>query len=148
MKRSPLPAPATSLVKTTLLLLFALPTGLFAQDPADIFHKTILIDSVKTITLDIAETDELTVVNWPGNYVLIETSVLMYNGQQNLMNTLKEEGRWDIEPTLSGTTLQLVSKEKLRPVMRTKRGMTEDKVQVVIYLPEDFSGGGGSYSRP
>lgn len=131
-----------------LFLLLTLPMVLFAQDPADIFHKTIMVDSVKSISLDIAESDELEVKNWPGNYVLIETSVLMYNGQQNLMRTLKEEGRWDIEAQITGQSLELVSKEKLRPVMRTKRGMTEDVVKVVIYLPEDFSGGGSAYSRP
>lgn len=130
------------------LCLLLLPIALFSQDPADIFHKTILVDSVRSIDLDIAETDQLEVKNWPGNYVLIETSVLMYNGQQNLMKTLKEEGRWDIEATLEEQHLQLVSKEKLRPVMRTKRGMTEDVVKVVIYLPEAFSGGGNSYTRP
>jgi hypothetical protein len=129
------------------LCLSLLPLFLFAQDPADIFHKTIPVDSINSIALDIAETDELSVVSWPGNYLLIETSVLMYNGQKNLMNTLKEEGRWDIEPTLVGETLQLTSKEKLRPVMRTKRGMTEDVVQIVIYLPEAFKANGASYVR-
>lgn len=130
-----------------LLLLLAAPIALFAQDPADIFHKTINIDSVKSISLDIAESDELTVQNWPGNYLMIETSILMYNGQQSLMKTLKKEGRWDIEATITGESLQLTSKEKLRPVMRTKRGMTEDVVKIVIYLPEDFTGGGNSYTR-
>ena len=134
--------------KVLLSLLFLLPVLLFGQDPADIFHKTVLVDSVKQISLDIAETDQLEVKNWPGNYVLIETSILMYNGQQNLMKTLKEEGRWDIEATVSGQSLALVSKEKLRPIMRTKRGMTEDVVKVVIYLPDDFKGGGNAYSRP
>ncbi|PHI20359.1 hypothetical protein CEQ90_07825 [Lewinellaceae bacterium SD302] len=131
----------------TLLFVF-LTAGLFAQDPADIFHKTIPADSIKSVTLDIAETDELSVVNWPGNYILIETSVLMYNGQKNLMRTLKEEGRWDIEPALSGSALTLTSVEKLRPVMKTKRGLTEDEVTVVIYLPEGFEGSGTSYARP
>ncbi len=131
----------------TLLFVF-LAAGIFAQDPADIFHKTIPADSIKSVTLDIAETDELSVVNWPGNYILIETSVLMYNGQKNLMRTLKEEGRWDIEPALSGSTLTLTSVEKMRPVMKTKRGLTEDEVTVVIYLPEDFKGSGTSYTRP
>lgn len=130
-----------------ILLLLAAPIALFAQDPADIFHKTINIDSVKSISLDIAESDELTVQNWPGNYLMIETSILMYNGQQSLMKTLKKEGRWDIEATITGESLQLTSKEKLRPVMRTKRGMTEDVVKIVIYLPEDFTGGGNSYTR-
>lgn len=133
--------------KLFFLILLLAPIGLFAQDPADIFHKTIPADSIESVTLDIAETDKLSVVNWPGNYILIETSVLMYNGQKNLMRTLKEEGRWDIEPTRSGAALTLSSVEKLRPVMKTKRGLTEDDVSVIIYLPEAFQGSGNSFAR-
>ncbi|MEM9835500.1 MAG: hypothetical protein AAF828_03305 [Bacteroidota bacterium] len=117
-------------------LLFSL--TLWAQDPADIFYRTIPMDSVEELSLSVYPNDSLAVQVWPGNHLMIETSVMLYNGKQRILEFMKEQGRWDFTDELAGKRLTLVSKDQERRLVKSDRGSMTEDVVIVIYVPEDF----------
>jgi len=130
-----------------LLLILGTSGFLVAQDPADIFHVTLEVDSIDEVSLDVYPGDSLRVEPWAGNHLLIETSVMLHNGKQNVLNFFKDQGRWNLQDELSGTSLRLTSVDKERRKVETDKGMTEEVVTVVVYLPEAFEEAGNSVWR-
>lgn len=132
-----------------LLLLFTLlpATFLFAQDPADIFHKTIDLDSINQLSFDVYANDNYTIKPWPGDDILIETRVVLNNGEPHILKFFLQKKRWDLEPTITGDALVLASGDKKRRVVQGTAGTTSETVNIVIYVPELFSNDNGIYRR-
>lgn len=128
-------------------LLVLLPTALSAQDPADIFHKTVDLDSINRVTLSVYDTDTYAVKPWPGDDILIETSVVLNNGQQHILDFFRKKKRWDLEPRVTGDQLELASGDTVRRIVQGTEGVTSETVNIVIYVPESFTGSGNSYTR-
>lgn len=122
-----------------LLGCFLFIAGLFAQDPADIYYRTIPMDSINQLTISAYAKDKLEVKVWPGNHLMIETSVMLYNGRQNILEFFKEKGRWDFDSQVSGKQLTLAPKDNERRPASGEKGTMEDDVTIVIYVPEDFT---------
>jgi hypothetical protein len=114
-------------------------SSLFAQDPADIYYRTIPMDSIDQVTISTFANDKVEMKVWPGNHLMIETSVMLYNGRQNILDFFKEKGRWDFESQVNGKQLSLTPKDNERRSASGEKGAMEDDVTIVIYVPEDFS---------
>lgn len=121
--------------------------GLFAQDPADIFHKTIDLDSINQVSFTVYANDSYEVRSWPGDDILIETSVVLNNGESHILDFFKKKKRWDLEPTLTGDQLVLASGDTKRRVVQGTEGTTSETVKIVIYMPDAFADAGGTYRR-
>lgn len=117
------------------------------QDPADIFHKTIDLDSINQVSFDVYASDTYAVQPWPGDDILIETNVVLNNGKPHILKFFLEKKRWELEPTITGDQLSLASGDQKRRVVQGTEGTTSETVNIVIYMPEDFVEAGGVYRR-
>ncbi|PPK84648.1 hypothetical protein CLV84_3810 [Neolewinella xylanilytica] len=120
----------------------------FAQDPADIFHKTVDVDRVNAISFDIYNKDQVEYRTWPGDDLLIETSVEIKNVQQDILDFYMKQNRYVLEPQVSGDQMALVSYDKTRRTVKGTEGSAFEDVMIVVYMPEDFAAtGDGRYTR-
>ena len=132
---------------STLAFLLAVSATSFAQDPADIFHKTIDVDAINTIAFDVYADDQVEYREWPGDDILIETSVKINNGQKHVMDFFRKQGRWDLKPTVTGDQLTLASADTTRRKVEGTKGTSSETVVIVIYMPADFTGTDGRFTR-
>lgn len=129
------------------LALLATSLVAFAQDPADIFHKTIDLDSINQISLDVYADDEFTIKQWPGDDILVETSVKLLGGKPFILKFFKEKQRYDLEEKVSGDRMSLVSRDKTRRQVNGTEGTTTEQVRIVLYMPDAFENAGGNTFR-
>lgn len=131
------------------LALAACSVAAFAQDPADIFHKTIDLDAVDQVSLDVYPNDRFEVKTWPGDDILIETSVKITGGKPFMLKFFKENDRYALGETVSGTSMKLMSTDKVRKQVTTADGGSIfENVSIVLYMPDNFSdSGNNTYSR-
>ena len=119
-----------------------------AQDPADIFHKTVDIDKVNRIFFDIYPSDQVEYRSWPGDDLLIETSVEIKNAQQDILDFYMRQNRYVLKPEVEGDAMSLVSYDKTRRTVKGTEGNAFESVTIVVYVPEDFSpSADGRYTR-
>lgn len=128
-------------------VLLLLTTALSAQDPADIFHKTVNLDSINQISFSVYANDSYEVLPWPGDDVLIETNVVLNNGQPHILDFFLKKKRWDLEPNVTGDQLLLASGDTTRRLVQGTEGTTSETVNIVIYVPEEFAKNGETYTR-
>ena len=113
-----------------------------AQDPADIFHKTVDVEDVNRISFDVYPKDQVEFRTWPGDDILIETSVQIRNVKQDILDFYLRQKRYVLKPTVTGDEMQLVSYDKNRRVVKGTEGSALEEVSIVVYLPEEFSATG------
>jgi len=120
----------------------------FAQDPADIYHKTVDLDEINQVSFDVYKDDQLEIKSWPGDDILIETSVKLNNGQPHILKFFLGKKRWDLAEEVSGDQLKLESVDKQRRVVQGTEFSTSETVSIVVYIPEEFSEAGArTYKR-
>ena len=129
------------------LALVAMCAVAFAQDPADIFHKTIDLDLVDQVDLDVYSGDQFEIKTWPGDDILVETSVKLIGGKPFILKFFKEKQRYELSPVISGSQMQLTSFDKERRKVNGAEGQTEEMVNIVLYMPEDFAAAGDNTFR-
>lgn len=113
-------------------------------------HETIEADSAEAITLDFA--GDVEAANWPGNTVLVETDVRMYNTSEGAFDFfVKEDNRYAVASDLTGGTLRIYSEQRERKPITSSRGVAKEEVKVRIHVPHRFAidttDGGGVYTR-
>ncbi|NJB87015.1 putative DNA binding protein [Lewinella marina] len=131
-----------------MLVLMGCASVSFAQDPADIFHKTVDVDNVNRISFDVYPKDQVEFRSWPGDDLLIETTVQIKNVKQDILDFYMRQKRYVLKPQVTGDQMQLVSYDKNRRVVKGTEGSAFEEVVIVVYLPEDFSPAGNrQYTR-
>jgi|AntRauTorckE5430_2_1112549.scaffolds.fasta_scaffold04396_3 hypothetical protein len=110
----------------------------FAQDPADIYHKTVDLADINQVTLDVFKNDKLEIKSWPGDDILIETSVRLNNGEPHILKFFLDKKRWDLGESVSGDQLKLESVDKVRRVVQGTETTSSETVVIVVYIPEGF----------
>lgn len=129
------------------VLLCCLANYLSAQDPADIFHKTIDLDSLNEVSFAVYANDSYEIRPWPGDDILIETTVVLNNGESHILEFFMKNKRWDLEPKVSGDQVILESRDTKRRVVQGTEGTTSETVKIVVYMPDAFAEAGGSWRR-
>ncbi len=114
----------------------------FAQDPADIYHKTVDLNEINQISFDVYKDDQLEVKTWPGDDILIETSVKINNGDPDILRFFLEKDRWGLAENISGDQLKLESVDKNRRFVKGTEFSTSEQVVIVVYIPEEFAESG------
>lgn len=134
-----------TLITLTLMGLAAMS---FAQDPADIFHRTVDVDKVNRIAFDVYPQDQIEYRTWPGDDLLIETSVQIKNVKQDILDFYMRQNRYLLKPQVEGDKMQVVSFDKTRRQVKGTEGSAQESVTIVVYLPEDFAATGDNlYAR-
>ena len=119
-----------------------------AQDPADIFHKTVDIDKVNRLTFDVYPQDQVEYRSWPGDDLLIETSVEIKNVKQDILDFYMRQKRYVLQPEINGDAMSLTSYDKTRRTVKGTEGVAYEEVKIVVYVPENFSAAAeGQYTR-
>lgn len=119
----------------------------FAQDPADIYHKTVDLDKINQVSFDVYKDDQLEVKTWPGDDILIETSVKLNNGDPDILRFFLDKDRWGLAENVSGDQLKLESVDKNRRFVKGTEFTTSEQVVIVVYIPEEFSESGDKTFR-
>lgn len=131
----------------TFLALLAWSAVTFAQDPADIFHKTIDLADINEVSFDVYADDQFEVRSWPGDDILIETSVKLNNGDPHVLKFFLGKKRYDLGEEVNGDQLKLASVDKVRRQVKDTEFTTSESVSIVVYMPEAFSEAGGQTYR-
>ena len=114
-----------------------------AQDPADIFHATIDLDSINSFSFEAYQGDQLEFQPWPGDDLLLETNVKINNGEAFVLDFYQKQRRWDFKQERQGDRLQLTSRNMQRQAVKNKdQTISSETVRIVIYVPEDFEASG------
>ena len=104
----------------------------------NISHKTYdLSDSLQVIQLSIV--DPLRWEFWAGDKILLETRLKLLNSSPSILEFLLEDGRYEVVATKEGEVLTLSSKNKKRPGMTYKGKMTEEFVDMRLFIPDAFT---------
>jgi len=119
----------------------------FAQDPADIYHRTVDLEEINQVSLEVYANDQLEVRQWPGDDILIETSVKLNNGKPHILKFFLEKKRWELAEEVNGDQLQLVSADQTRRMVQGTEGTTSETVLIVVYMPEEFKETGNNTFR-
>ncbi|GJM34431.1 MAG: hypothetical protein DHS20C18_34320 [Saprospiraceae bacterium] len=104
------------------------------------FHEIFPLDSVKMIQLDLY--DEPEIKPWPGNNIMIETKVKLYDASEVILDHFVEGGRYKVETVMVEDQLTLLSVDKERKTIKTKHGECFEEVKTVVYMPENFTESG------
>lgn len=132
----------------TLALLWGSVSAVFAQDPADIFHRTVDVDQINTISFEVYPSDQIEYRTWPGDDLLIETSVEIKNVKQDILDFYMRQNRYLLKPQVEGDQMAMVSFDKTRRQVKGTEGSAFETVNIVVYLPENFSATSeGLYAR-
>lgn len=107
------------------------------------FHDTFPLDSVKTIHLDLY--GEPTVQSWPGNNIMIETKIKLYDASDVILDHFAEAGRYKVEAQEEDGILRLVSLDKERKTIKTKKGECFEEVNTIVYMPDTFKEVGANH---
>jgi len=130
------------------LVLMGLAAVSSAQDPADIFHRTVDVDEVNRISFKVYPQDQVEYRSWPGDDLLIETSVEIKNVKQDILDFYMRQNRYLLKPRVEGDQMDVVSFDTTRRQVKGTEGSAQESVTIVVYLPEDFAAtGDGLYAR-
>ena len=93
-------------------------------------------DSVSLIEMSI--NGPLAVETWPGNVVMSEVRISLYNGSEGLLKHFMDSQRYDIRSHVSGDSLRIQSLIMERPEIKTTKGVITELVDVRLFLPDVF----------
>lgn len=101
-------------------------------------HNTFEVpDSVNTITFSI--TGPYVVEVWPGNMLMSEIKVNLYNGSEGLLKHLLGTDRYTLECQVESQLLSLKSvATEQRSEIKTSTGTLTELVDIRIFLPDSF----------
>ena len=126
-------------------VFFFLSMPLFGQ-LRKVIHTTFDVDEANSILFDLY--DEYEVELWAGDNIMTETTIKLYEGSEGILKHFIENGRYEIEIKLEETALTLVSKDKERKPIKTRKGECFEQVNHKIFLPDTFEQGGeNQYTR-
>lgn len=102
-----------------------------------ILHQTFVVsDSTQQIRVDINGTLELQ--TWVGNTLLLESTVILENGNRSLFSFLEKSGRYAVKITSRDSILTLESVLPDPPLVTTATGSIREYVQVKLLIPDIF----------
>ncbi len=115
--------------------------SLFAFEAPGQLQKTIhqtytMPDSVSLIELSI--NGPYAVETWPGNVVMSEVRISLYNGSEGLLKHFMDSQRYDIGSHIAGDSLRIQSFMMERPDIKTNKGIITELVDVRLFLPDTF----------
>lgn len=109
-----------------------------AQWQKTVHQAFLLPDSLQTLTLDLPWS--YTVSSWINNGVMVETSILLENASETVLQTALKEGRYTLRTdTLDNQMLRLRPAPEDFPPMISSKGKVREIIQLRIFIPEIFT---------
>lgn len=134
--------------KLIVLLLFSLCFGVQSQAQyRKVVHQTFETDSIDQIVLQLV--GDLTIDTWPGNIIMTETTVNIFDASSGLVKHMMEAGRYEslsARPNES-MILTIASKDQDRKDIKVRRKVDGELVErkvfelvdVRVFIPEEFA---------
>ena len=101
-----------------------------------ILHQTFSIDSVKTVQYSIK--DSVEVVLWAGVNLLAETTIVIENASQNILENNILEGRYKLLGQKESDSFALTFEQAQRQELRVRGTTCSETVRLRLYVPDDF----------
>jgi len=94
------------------------------------------MDEIENVSIDLY--GEYKVEKWAGNTIMVETKIELYDASPSIFKHFLADGRYEIEATAEGNSVQLDSKDKERKPIRSKTGECYEIIKVKLRIPDDF----------
>lgn len=111
-----------------------------------ILHQTFEVDSVDQIVIQLI--GDLTIETWPGNMVMTESTINIFDASSALVSHMMKTGRYEAQSERPEESLILTisSKDKEREEIKVRRKVGDkieertvyELVDVHVFVPEDF----------
>ncbi|RMG85811.1 MAG: hypothetical protein D6714_05285 [Bacteroidetes bacterium] len=102
-----------------------------------VLHQTFEIGDVAEIKLDLY--GEYQIEPWVGENVMTETQIQLTGASPAILKHFVEKARrYDVEMEIQDGVARFYSFDKERPGIRTRESNCTEKVQMRIFVPDDF----------
>lgn len=75
---------------------------------------------------------------WPGNNVLLESQIKLYNASEGILEHYLEAGRYELLSEYQGPVLLLTARDQEHLPIKTNRGESFEDLQQRLFIPEEF----------
>lgn len=116
--------------------LFLIPFTAFGQLQETVHQTFTLPDSVEVIALHI--NGSYGVESWPGNVVMSETRISLYNGSDGLLKHMLGTQRYALQSLTGADSLTIASVVMEKPEINTRQGPVQELVDIRLFLPDAF----------
>ncbi|MBP7821666.1 MAG: hypothetical protein KA010_02005 [Saprospiraceae bacterium] len=99
-------------------------------------HFVFNLDSISTIKINVS--DEFVVDFWPGNTMLIETNIQLFDANPNIFKSNDKEGRYDFLSSVNAQELTIYPKFTSRKTLQSKTQQLYEIVKLKLYISEEF----------
>ena len=101
-----------------------------------LLHENYPLDSIQDIEL--ALKGDIEIETWPGNTILIETFLEVYDASRAVFDYYINSGRYELEAAQEGKRLRLSHKEEMNKQIRNKTSEFYEQLNIRILVPEEF----------
>lgn len=128
----------TLMLRLAFLIFFSALFVLPAQAQMErTMYQVFEVDSMKTITLDIADIYDLH--TWAGSAIMIETNIQLSNATPEILDFLIKEGRYDVRmDTLAPGEVKISTKIRDRKKIKTPAGECTEIPEAKVFVPDTF----------
>jgi hypothetical protein len=101
-------------------------------------HQTFNVTDATNIAVQVS--GDFKVENWPGDAVLVETSIKLENATNAILKHVVETGRYTIvlEDQGNGSNFLLKEQNTKRAKINTKNGLVNETIEIKIFIPSFF----------
>ena len=102
-----------------------------------ILHQEFAV-SDSTTEIKAALYGDYVVKPWPGNNVLLESQIKLYNATEGILELYLVAGRYELLSEYQGPVLLLTARDQEHLPIKTNRGESFEDLQQRLFIPEDF----------
>jgi len=104
------------------------------------FHQTIDIDDVKNIYANYEASEDIEMMTWEGNMIMVQVDVVVYNTSAAVFNYFEKSGRYETLTSLEGGELILAPKKRKQKSVMSKglKKEANEEISVKIFVPSTF----------
>lgn len=130
----------------TVLIWCGVVGALEAQIQKTVHQSFDFPDSVRFISFQLA--GNYVVETWPGNVVMSETRISLYNGSRGMLEYMLKNKRYELEGLVGTDSLTVRSIVMERPDIQTSEGRVTELLDVRLFVPQNFiKAGEGLWQR-
>jgi formamidopyrimidine-DNA glycosylase len=100
------------------------------------YHQSLAIADASAIQIE-ANGNEVDVIKWAGNDILIEITVTTKLGSTTILNHLQKEGRYDLAAKVENGTAIVLNSNTKRQNIKVKGAEMDEHIKYQISVPEN-----------
>lgn len=118
------------------ILWCSVPLSLVAQIQQTVYQSFDFPDTVRFISFQLY--GDYTAETWPGDVVMSETRISLYNGSRGMLDYMLKNQRYELEATVGADSLTVGSVVMERPAITTSKGQVTELLDVRLFVPRNF----------